>query len=73
MNIYKNKYLKYKNKYNYLKSQIGSAPTNILYHGTSFYFINSIMEKGLGEFPEDLFQDIKFAYDEITNPAILIN
>ena len=71
MNFYKDKYLKYKNKYNYLKTQVGSAPTNILYHGTSFYFINSIMEKGLGEFPEDLFRDIEFAYNEITDPEFI--
>jgi hypothetical protein len=62
--MFKEKYLKYKNKYINLKKQLGGEPATILYHGTSSYHFDSIKTNGIpGRFPEDLLQDIKILYD----------
>jgi hypothetical protein len=62
--MFREKYIKYKNKYINLKNQLGGEPATILYHGTSSYYFESIKANGLpGKFPEDLLQGIKTLYD----------
>ena len=62
--MFREKYIKYKNKYINLKKQLGGEPATILYHGTSSYYFESIKANGLpGKFPEDLFKSMKTLYD----------
>ena len=62
--MFREKYIKYKNKYINLKKQLGGEPATLLYHGTSSYYFESIKANGLpGKFPEDLYESMKTLND----------
>ena len=70
---YKDKYLKYKNKYLILKEQLGGTAeenNNFLLHGTNLYYIDDIKKDGLtGKYNQELLDIIKKYWNNIKHLA----
>lgn len=68
---YEEKYIKYFIKYHALRKQIGGEPAEYLYHGTSFFYIDNIIEYGLdGRYPDSLYNEMK-EYSSIIKKNLL--